>query len=124
MKKGVRDYCSHKDNKINPDLITPLDTYEIFKKLSSKNEKQRYNDYYDDIILFTHYFNGWELPVIGNYRHILLSDYDQFYQGHEEVKDEDRSSAQNVNYILYKLMRRRNIPLKRQNFKLQETPAI
>ena len=124
MIDGVTIHCLHKDNGINPNLLTPLDMYDIFKKLSSKYDGHRYNDYYDDIILFTHYFNGWELPVLGNNRPLLLRDYDQFYKAYEEIKDEDRSSAQNGNYILYILMRRRRIGLKRQNFKLPETPSI
>lgn len=124
MKKGVLEYCLNKENSIDPRLVTPLDIYDIFKKLSSKNTNQKYNDYYDDIILFTHYFNGWELPVLGINRILLLQDYDQFYQAYEELKDSERSSAQNCNYILYILIRRRNIPYKRQNFKLPETHTI
>lgn len=116
LERKVDEYCMMK--QINKMTLTPQDMYhKIFKVIS-------YNVYTDGI-LFTHLYNGWKLPSIPEYRQILLQDYEQFYIGFEEViKDDERKSALNSFFTLYKLIQRRNIPHIKDNFKLPETKTI
>ena len=91
--------------------------HKIFKAV-------KYNNY-NDGILFTHLYNEWELPDIAEYRFVLLQDYEEFSIWYDEViKNEERTSALNGFFLLYKLIQRRNIPHIKDNFKLPETKTI
>lgn len=126
MKEGVIQYC--KKNEKDYMTLTPMDIINIFDTLTVMNKEDkkaiRYNDHYEDANLFTHKLNGWPLPNIEMYVSALSADYDKFYQVYEEVKGTDRSSALNGQFILLKLIQRRKIPYRKENFKLPETVSI
>lgn len=126
MKDGVKAYCERRN--LNYMKLTPADIINIFDKLKTIHKEDKgaieYNKHYEDANLFTHHLNGWPLPDIEQYETDLSDDYDMFYQVYEEVKDEERSSALNGQFVLLKLIQRREIPYRKENFKLPETDTI
>jgi len=112
--------------------FTPRDTYQIFEELhtlslssSATNGKNicSFNDHYNDVNLFTHLVNGWELPCYTEHHKLLEIDHIKFYQVYPKYKGA-RKSAMNGQYLLLKLVQRRNISHRIENFKLAETEKI
>lgn len=123
MKEGIDKYCY--ENDINPKSINPHYMGKIFKIISKSNKDLPYNDFYDDLVLFTHLYNQWELPDLSSYTQLLIMDYDLYYQEYENNKHIlERSSSQNAWLILYILIKRRKIPHKKENFRIPETESI
>lgn len=108
-------YC--RENRINPKVLTQETTRPIFKKLG-------YKDFYDDINLFLHLHLNRTLPDLSEYESTLLEDYEAFSREYNDIKGEERDSALGAQYLLYILVRRRNIPHAKEDFHLPDTKSI
>jgi len=104
------------------ERITPRETRRIFEILF-KTKKGPFNKHYDDAILFTHRLNGWELPNVEDYYNDLFADHDTFYKYYSKHKG-NKDSAMNAQHLLFKLIERRQIPHRIENFKLADTEKI
>ena len=111
------EYCLFGQVKVH--LLTPETTRPIFKEIG-------YPGFYEDIILFLsmHPQIKRSLPDITEYELEVLQDYDQFMQKYVEIKGDERESALNSEYLRYILMKRRNIPCNKCDFKMPDTPSI
>ena len=115
MFTHIDEYCLF--NRINKQDLTPNITIPIFKSTG-------YSNYYNHVNLFLSMYIGRKLPDISQYESVLLQDYDQFSQKYQEIKDDDRDSSLNAQYVLYILLRRRKIACNIVDFKIPETPNI
>ena len=109
------EYC--RTHRINKESLTNETTRPIFKSLG-------YSDYYKHINLFLSIHTGKNINPFYEYRSLLLQDYEVFSQMYEEIKDGDRDSALNSQYLLYILAKRRNIPCDKSEFKIPDTRTI
>lgn len=111
------EYCTF--NHKNRVTLTYETTRPIFKQIG-------YPGFYEDInlFLFMHTDIRKPLPDISEHEALIDQDYEKFYQKYIEVKGDERDSALNAWYLLYILLRRRNIPCNKCDFKMPETPSI
>jgi len=104
-------------------LFTPRDTQLIFEEIHSLLGHP-FNDHYNDVNLFTHIVNpDWELPNYSEHHKLLELDHVNFYLVYPKHKGV-KKSAMNGQYLLLKLVQRRKIPYRIENFKLAETDKI
>jgi len=111
----VDKYCE--TNAINKSTLTSSFTRYIFKKLG-------YSTYYNNINLFLYTYIDKTLPDLSKYETDLSNDYDMFTQTFNEIKGNDRNSSLNSQYVLYILIKRRNIECEKHDFQLPETTSI
>jgi hypothetical protein len=91
----------------------------LLKALSEK----KFNKYYEDINLICNIYWGFELPDISHIENKLLEDYEKFNEAYKRLKKERKSSL-NIQFLLYKLLKRNGFPCTKSDFKLMKTADI
>jgi hypothetical protein len=134
--------------KLPSDIFTKLDTYfrqynlpigEEIKKTRSINEKGQRDgtslqmmieairrvgeSCYEDAHLICRIYWGWELPDLTQYENLIMSDYDAFQREFENIKGQRKSSL-NTQLLLYRLLRKNNINVTEDQFKIVKTDTI
>lgn len=124
MLEEFNEYC--RVNRTNISILSYETTRPIFKALKPPISSIKFSEYYEDINLFLFMHEGIRrpLPNITEYEYLIDQDYEQFYQTFIEIKGDERDSGLNAWYVLYILLRRRNIPCNRCDFKMPETKSI
>ena len=117
LTKKFNEHC--KFNHKNMLILTYETTRPVFKEIG-------FPGFYEDInlYLFMHDEIRRPLPNIAEYEPLIDQDYDQFYQKFIEIKGDERDSGLNAWYLLYILLRRRNVPCNRCDFKMPDTMSI
>jgi hypothetical protein len=134
--------------KLPSDIFTKLDTYfrryslptgeEIRKtrELNEKGQRKGTNlqmmieairrigeSCYEDANLICRIYWGWELPDLTQYENMIMSDYDMFQKEFESIKG-SRKSSLNTQLLLYRLLRKNNINVTEDQFKIVKTDSI
>ena len=112
LEEKMDNYCLI--NHINKQKIDCELGCEIFKKIGYKN--------YKAINLFLSVYNGKELSNYTEIDMIIYNDQELFSQMYEKVKNEERSSAMNAQYLMYILLRKNGVNCNRKDFRIPETP--
>jgi hypothetical protein len=112
LTEKVNNYCLI--NHINRNKITPELMYEIFKKIGYKN--------YKALNLFLFNYNNYPLNDYSDKDQIIFADHELFSQMYEKVKEEERSSSMNAQYLIYILLRKNGIKCNPKDFRIPETP--
>jgi len=80
--------------------------------------------YFDDIDIICSIYFGWILPDYTDIEDAILDDYDGFQEVYNNLDKGDRKSNLNVNWKLFLLLKRRNIPCRLGDFKIPCTQSI
>lgn len=148
-EKSIKRYKGEQPNKLPADLFTKLDRhFSSYGKLISSqvismplvNGKRgpyereslfralkeiNYSGFYEDINLICHIYWGWDLPQIDHLEAQLMEDYDKSQLIYEQIKSrKGRSSCINVNYRLFRHLRRLGYPCRQEEFKMIKTKEI
>lgn len=102
-----------REKKLRPDKEL------LLKALSER----KFNKYYEDINLICHIYWGFELPDVSHMESKLLEDYEKFNEAYKRLK-KDRKSSLNIQFLLYKLLKRNGFPCTKSDFKLMKTADI
>ncbi len=79
------------------------------------------NSHYEDINLIHNYFTGIPCPDISHIEQELFDDFDKVVEAYDSLEFTDRTNFLNSQYILYQLLRKRNIKVKEDDFDILKT---
>ncbi len=80
-------------------------------------------NHYEDVNLLHNYFTGVACPNISHIENELFEDFDKVVEAYESLESCSRINFLNNQYILYQLLRHRNIRVKESDFEIIKTKS-
>jgi hypothetical protein len=136
FRDTLNQYQGKQNKKINKQVIEDLEKEFIKRNLQNKNgntfhEKYKnitkgvismfltetgHNNHYEDLNLLHNYFTGIPCPDVSHIEEELFEDFDKIVEVYDSLKDITRKNFLNSQYVLYQLLKRRNIKVKDDDF--------
>ena len=150
FEKALNRYQGKQSACLPPDFTERLDEYfsllgsdigkEIKKREFAKDGRRKkgtardmmidalsscgMTDNYKDTNLICHLYWGWKLPDVSALEEVIKSDYKKVRATFLEIKGDTRKSCLGTQYVLFRLLQRRNHDCSFSDFKIVTTTGI
>jgi hypothetical protein len=136
FRDTLNQYQGKQNKKIAPQVLDDLENeFQKLNLIDNKgttfHEKHRnitkgiiymllsetgHNNHYEDLNLLHNYFTGIPCPDVSQIEEELFSDFDKIVEVYDSMKDIHRKNFLNSQFILYQLLKRRNVRVREDDF--------